>query len=242
VVSVTEEHLRLRTTLLAIALAGIALGDRDLRYIRGMSPSRSPRPLWMVVLAGLLFAGSALADERRERSEPRLILPGSHEVQAGQLVALEWTAADDVTELEILLSLDGGRTYPIWVSPRLSPRNCRFVWRVPPCGGRSLRMRIRFQRDGREIEGAPSASIAVAPAGAPQPLGLPPLGADPERVPRSGGESRSSRLDGGTCEAILHLTSPHHSSRGERCRAPKDAPPIGLSGGHRGPGFVPLRA
>jgi hypothetical protein len=214
--------------------------DRDLRYIRGMSLSRSPRLVWTIVLAGLLFGGSALASGR-ERPEPRLILPGSHEVQAGQVVALEWTAADDVSELEILLSLDGGRTYPIWVSPRLAPESRRFVWRVPPCGGKSLRMRIRFQRDGREIEGAPSASIAVAPAGAPQPLGLPPLAADPERAPRSGGESRSSRPDGGTCEATLHLPSPQQSSRGEPCRAAKHAPPIALSGGHRGPGFVPLR-
>ena len=203
-------------------------------------PLRSPTALVLVLLAVALCARPGLAQDV-EGSEPRLILPGSHTVQPGQLVALRWTAADAVSELEILLSLDGGRTYPIWVSSRLDPKIHRFVWRVPSYGGRTLRMRIRFHRGGREIEGVPTHSVVVA-RGEAEPLGLPPLAADPERAPRPNDrtESRWWRVDG-RGEAAAHLTPPRRIARPPIPPAPAK-PEAGATARLRRPCFVPLRA
>ena len=195
----------------------------------------------MILLACACLVTRSWSGEREEEeSGPRLILPGSHVVQPGQLVALEWTPDDEVTELEILLSLDGGRTYPIWISPRLAPRDCRFVWRVPPYAGRSLRMRIRFNRDGREIEGAPTSTIDVAPANAPEPLGLPVRSAEPDRVPRPGGENRAPGACG-TCETA-QLTAPARSLRRISPRTATAHSTASTPRGSGGPAFVPLRA
>src|SRR5262245_10040399 len=69
-----------------------------------------PRVLGMLLLAILLPLSYARAGEAEDEREPRLILEGGHPVQAGQVIVLEWTAAFEVEELEILLSLDGGRS------------------------------------------------------------------------------------------------------------------------------------
>jgi len=202
--------------------------------------SRSPLAL-ALALAALALCARPCVTQVVEESEPRLILAGSHTVQPGQVVALQWTAADAVSELEILLSLDGGRTYPIWVSPRLDPKVHRFVWRVPSYAGCTLSMRIRFHRGGREIEGAPTHSIVVA-RGEAEPLGLPPLAAGPERAPRPNGgdESRSWRVDG-SCEAASHLAPPRRIARRPIPPPTSAKPETGATALWR-PCFVPLRA
>jgi hypothetical protein len=125
-------------------------------------------------------------------SEPRLSIPGGQTIAPGRLVELQWTAADSVRELEILLSRDGGRTYSVCISPELDPRARRFRWRVPDFGTSELRLRIRFNRRGREIEGPPTrARIAERGADAPDPLGLPRSSAEP-RESRPGNEPRTS--------------------------------------------------
>src|SRR5215813_3271044 len=90
------------------------------------------RTLWSAGAVLLVWAGVATASPTT--TEPRLMLPGWHTVRAGQLLALRWSPADSVSELEILLSTDGGRHYSHCISPRLDPRRCRFVWRVPDMG------------------------------------------------------------------------------------------------------------
>jgi hypothetical protein len=128
-------------------------------------------------------------DERGSR--PELILPGDHEVRPAEWIELRWTRTEAVTELEILLSLDGGRHFDVCISPQLDPGRCGFRWQVPQNAAGDLRMRIRFNRDGREIEGAPTAPLKVTANGPdpPQPLGLPlgPGGAG-TREPRPAGE------------------------------------------------------
>ncbi len=158
---------------------------------------RPPRPLiprlafcaaWLLaaVLVALPWAAPARASEAgdRERAlEPRLILPGAHAVRAGQLVALRWSPADSIRELEILVSVDGGRSFLRCISPSLDPGRREFVWRVPDLGSPSVWLRIRFNRGGREIEGAPTAPLTVLAGGSddPEPLALPPLDAAPAR-------------------------------------------------------------
>src|SRR5216117_3562217 len=80
------------------------------------------------------------------KDQPRLILPGNRVVRAGQLIDLHWAPTDSVSELEILISLDGGRHYSLCISPRLDPTSCHYLWRVPNLGDTPLSMRIRFNR------------------------------------------------------------------------------------------------
>jgi hypothetical protein len=70
--------------------------------------------------------GDRDSEREHEGSAPRLILPGAHAVQPGQWIDLTWTEADDIEELEILLSTDGGRTYAVCVSPQLDPQARHF--------------------------------------------------------------------------------------------------------------------
>lgn len=194
------------------------------------------RVLAMLLLASLLPLSHARAGEAEE---PRLILDGGHAVQAGQVVVLEWTAAQEVGELEILLSLDGGRTYPLWISPQLDPGDRRFVWRVPPGLGPSVRMRIRYNRGGREIEGPPTASLAVIDSRAPQPLSL-PLAPEDSARPAPGGDrdgSRSLRAAGAGRQDGPDAPAPSRSaSLGDTRSTPH------VIHQAEGPTFIPLRA
>lgn len=184
-------------------------------------------------------------------SEPRLIVPGGHAVRTGQLVDLRWSPADSVRELEILLSVDGGRHYSICVSPPLDPSRCGFVWRVPDLETGTVRMRIRFNRGGHEIEGPPAAPIQVFRGGRdePEPLALPP--ADGSEAPRSGsGRSGAPASESapGSCELR------EGPARPDRSLSRNGTQPMSLPAMHRPvgpdarrtsltePRFVPLRA
>jgi hypothetical protein len=186
-----------------------------------------------------------------EESEPRLIVPGGHAVRTGQLVDLRWSPADSVRELEILLSVDGGRHYSICISPQLDPTRCEFVWRVPDLEARTVRMRIRFNRGGREIEGPPAAPIQVFRGGRdePEPLALPP--AERSEAPRSGsGRSGAPASESapGSCEL---REGPARSDRSlsRNGSTPMTLPDLRRPGGPDArrtsltePRFVPLRA
>lgn len=113
--------------------------------------------------------------EAHESPEPRLVLPGDRPIEPGTPIVLRWTAADSVSELEMLLSTDGGATYRQWISPRLDPATRAFCWTVP-LGHGPLRVRIRYHRRGREIEGPPlELRTTDLPGSGARPLGLPPV-------------------------------------------------------------------
>src|SRR2546427_2007889 len=146
-----------------------------------MAVNLTPRRLAIrtTFAASTLLLGATLASAEPQPSSatqpssaPRLILPGDRPVQAGQLIHLRWTKADSISELEILLSLDGSRHFSICISPQLDPDRCAFLWRVPDLGRAVIRFRIRFNRGGREIEGAPTEAIRLVANGGdwPEPL------------------------------------------------------------------------
>ena len=157
---------------------------------------RPTPPTFRAVLLAAACAALALASgavpvrAADDADAPRLILPGARTVEPGQWIDLRWSAADSVTEMEILLSRDGGRTYKEWISTRLDPSHSHFLWRVPGDAGRELRLRIRFNRGGREIEAAPAAPLHVARAAEnePEPLTLPPAAPANDAPARPSGE------------------------------------------------------
>jgi hypothetical protein len=187
----------------------------------------SPRAAWLLcaplLMAGLAWGPAACAGERLEREAPVLILPGDHVVRPGEWIELRWTRADEISEMEILLSRDGGRSYAVCISPQLDPRRFGFRWRVPETTG-DQRMRIRFNRDGREIEGAPSAPLRVVTgeSGPAQPLGLPPIErTGSSREPRPPGE----RSEGQPGRAAAGAASGRPAS--DPARAPASGPAPG---------------
>jgi hypothetical protein len=78
------------------------------------------------------------------------------------VVDVVWSSfPDDVEELELLLSIDGGRTFPLRLTPQIDPRSGSFTWVVPRVAAQAARLRIRFGRDGDEIEGEPGAPFSI---------------------------------------------------------------------------------
>jgi hypothetical protein len=66
-------------------------------------------------------------------------------VRAGDVVEVSWTPVPaDVEEFELLLSLDGGRTFPLRLTAMLDPGLTSYSWRVPnlPAGAACLRLRV----------------------------------------------------------------------------------------------------
>ena len=103
-------------------------------------------------------AGALLA------SEPAFLTPAHGEtLSPGSLVEIEWRSAceSDIppgfNEAEIVLSLDGGLSYPIRVSRELDPCEATVSWRVPALATTSARLAVRM---GEEWDGE-SEEIAV---------------------------------------------------------------------------------
>lgn len=87
--------------------------------------------------------------ERKKDYSAKLISPKPGEVlRPGQVVTIEWTAVFphvDLTmcETEILLSLDGGRTFT-YVSSQRDPKVQYYNWTVPETPTRMAILDIRF--------------------------------------------------------------------------------------------------
>jgi hypothetical protein len=91
----------------------------------------------------------------------RLTLP-ARVLHAGEVVELRWESLPaGVEELEILLSLDGGRHYGVRVSPECDPLAGRYLWRVPNLASGTARLRLRIGLDGRELDAATSESFSI---------------------------------------------------------------------------------
>ena len=161
-----------------------------------MRARRQPSARLLRTLARVAFTAAFIAASvthaRAQGHDPRLRLPASAAVRPGDLVTLQWEcSAESISELEILLSIDGGRHYTECVSPRLDPRTGRYCWRVPNLGVARMRFRIRFNRGGQEIEGEPSAMLRVL-VHPPDPVDLPaPLAA-------AEAEARGGASEGGS--------------------------------------------
>ncbi len=112
--------------------------------------------LVLVVLA--LLAGPAAADDGGRM----LFSAPGNQVRAHDVVELRWTPlADDVDELELLLSLDGTWEQPLRLTEQLDPRALSFEWQVPNLPAGAARIRIRFGGPRGEQLAGPSAPFAI---------------------------------------------------------------------------------
>jgi hypothetical protein len=115
--------------------------------------------LAFATLALLGSAGSARASDSPIPT-PRLNAVGS--VRAGEIVEIRWGDLPlGVDEMELVLSVDGGRHYPIRISAEMSGRENSFRWRIPNLGVREARVRLRAHHDLREVESGPSDEFSI---------------------------------------------------------------------------------
>jgi hypothetical protein len=113
-------------------------------------------------IAGLCLLGvSAVAAARPvavaapERGQP---------LEAGTVVEVSWSGLpDDAEEVELLLSLDGGRRVEVRLTEQLSPAGRSYSWRVPNISARRASLVLRMGIEGHEIESAPSAPFEILP-------------------------------------------------------------------------------
>lgn len=90
-----------------------------------------------------------------------MISPGAGESLApGAVIEVRWASLCDVQsqsgtgreidEAEVVLSLDGGRTFPIRVTPELRPCTTRFLWTVPALPTVHARLALRAGSEERD--------------------------------------------------------------------------------------------
>jgi hypothetical protein len=107
---------------------------------------------------GLFFALNAALAE----GEPRFSMPARGDVLASGVVhEVRWTSAcedeSEADEMELVLSVDGGWTFPIRLTADLSPCSSSFRWKVPSFSTSRAVLAVR-----RGIEGEPeSERVAI---------------------------------------------------------------------------------
>lgn len=124
----------------------------------------------------------------------RLVAPAPGEVLPGGGTAeIAWEPTgplgDGVSEWEAFLSLDGGATYPVRITPHLDVALRRAAFQVPAFPSREVRLLMRFGDERREASLPVAHRFAIAPA-APAAFVPPPaqvLGAGEPALPGAAG-------------------------------------------------------
>jgi hypothetical protein len=124
----------------------------------------------------------------------RLVAPAPGEVLAGGGTAeIAWEPTgplgEGVVEWEAFLSLDGGATYPVRITPHLDVALRRASFRVPALASREVRLLLRFGDERREASLPVAHRFAIAPAspGAFEPPPAQVLGAGEPALPGAAG-------------------------------------------------------
>ena len=108
------------------------------------------RRLLMVTMFLLAFALVSTKANADNGYWARLISPTAGQVlYPGQKVRVEWQATLPKVnaagcEMELVLSLDGGRTFATWIAPQLDPKARYFYWTVPNMPTNAAVLDIRF--------------------------------------------------------------------------------------------------
>ena len=185
-------------------------------------------------LAAALFF-SALAGV--STAAPTLSSPDpSHAFREGDAVSI--TVANPpagASEWEAFVSLDGGRTFPLRVTPHLPIAEASFRWTVPAVPSSEVRVKARFGVRGVEQEFVFAGTFSIAPGGSDGTIsstrGLPGLS------PAPGEEGTVAWIEGGVNGARLVVPlSPSGMEPASRWRA---AAPAASPSPRRRDVFVP---
>lgn len=92
----------------------------------------------------------------------------------GQRIRIEWKSVLPQTdaagcEMELFLSLDGGRTFTICITPQMNPKDTSFVWTVPNTPTNAAVLDIRFGCEHYYPESSspqPASTFVIASAAA----------------------------------------------------------------------------
>jgi hypothetical protein len=102
----------------------------------------------------MALALGALVGAARASASPLPTFPAPAErLEAGATATVGWTLpepASDRDEMELLLSLDGGRTFPIRLTGRIPIGASSVSWRVPALVSEAARLALRAGRDETE--------------------------------------------------------------------------------------------
>lgn len=124
------------------------------------TPRLRARPLGIVL--SLVF-GFVVRPDAAEAV--RIVVPaGGEHLAAGQVVEVRWDGLpDDVDEMELLLDVNGTTPQRVRLTPQLAGAARAFRWQVPNLPAQEARLRLRWGRDGLEVEGEPSAPFTIVP-------------------------------------------------------------------------------
>jgi hypothetical protein len=181
-----------------------------------------PSKAWTIGLAAAVWAAGSGVASAREPAGFRAPLAGDR-LRAGEPLAVTWSVDADTLagrdEMELVLSLDGGATFPIRVTGELSTDRRTLSWRVPSLATERAVLALRAGDDGEDesetilADSEPFAIVANPDAG-PEPLyavahewrtrdaldGAPVRTAPRDLAPSSGGPEVSA-ADGGAHES-----------------------------------------
>jgi hypothetical protein len=124
------------------------------------------------MLRGLLFgarqvalfgAACALLLASSARGEERFLSPAAGEAIApGSTVEVRWSSVcsadpdreseEHADEAELILSYDGGLTFPVRISQEISPCASHYTWHVPSIASSQVRLALRVGREERGDE------------------------------------------------------------------------------------------
>ncbi|HWC64543.1 MAG TPA: hypothetical protein VG777_00565 [Thermoanaerobaculia bacterium] len=136
-----------------------------------------------VALAAAIALAAAASDAHASRAgRPRLWSPAPRSViRAGERAEIAVAGAPEgAEEWEAFLSLDGGETWPLRVTPHLPIAETSFRWIVPALPPGTARVKVRFGGAAGEREFVLDEAFSIA--GGPGPLIVPEptaIGASP---------------------------------------------------------------
>ncbi len=91
----------------------------------------------------------------------------------GRTVEVRWSGLPhSAAEVELLLSLDEGRTYSVRLTEDLDPGGGSYLWEVPRLETGRARLAIRMGLDGRELIAASTSTFEIAPDRSASPVRL----------------------------------------------------------------------
>jgi hypothetical protein len=155
----------------------------------------------VLLLAGLLAVPAAGGAPRLLAPPPGAVLEAGDEL----LVGWEWRP-EGTREWEGFLSLDGGRSYPIRITPHLDASISSFRWTLPLLATNDASIRLRFGDGSAEREFDFPISFSIRPSERARLLSV--RACDLGREPFPGEEESVEWVEGSASGEGLHVVAP----------------------------------